>query len=275
MTPDDLSLICRIVRARAGYVVDQAKAAMIENRLGPLVRREGFNSLSDLVAAIKTKRDERLVWALADAMLPKDTAFFRDRTPFTQFRDVILPDLEQRLGTSPLRIWSAGCGTGEEAYSLALTLDEARAGRAGRAIEVVGSDLSERCLERAAAGIFSQMEVQKGLPIRYLVRHFDRQDEAWHLSASIRQKVQWSRVNLISEISTVGQFDVIFCRYVLGGLDDLMRKQVLSQLAGALNDNGYLIVGRDEAVLDQAVGLSPVWGSSDIYRREPALRIVA
>ncbi|MEY4256824.1 MAG: hypothetical protein RLZZ141_2051 [Pseudomonadota bacterium] len=132
MTPEDLSLICRIVRARAGYVVDQAKAPMIENRLGPLVRREGFNSLSDLVSAIKTKRDERLVWALADAMLPKDTAFFRDRTPFTQFRDVILPDLDQRSGSQPLRIWSAGCSTGEEAYSLALTLDEARAGRAGR-----------------------------------------------------------------------------------------------------------------------------------------------
>ncbi|MEY4254939.1 MAG: hypothetical protein RLZZ141_166, partial [Pseudomonadota bacterium] len=157
---------------------------------------------------------------------------------------------------------------------LALTLDEARAGRAGRDVEIVGSDLSERCLERAAAGIFSQMEVQKGLPIRYLVRHFDRQDEAWHLSADIRQQVQWSRVNLISDISAVGRFDVIFCRYVLGGLDDLMRKQVLSQLSAALNDNGYLIVGRDEAVLDQAVGLSPVWGSADIYRREPVLRIV-
>ncbi len=272
MTPDDLSLICRIVRARAGYVVDQTKAPMVENRLGPLVRREGFTSLSDLVAAIKTKREERLVWALADAMLPKDTAFFRDRTPFSQFRDVILPDLFQRTGTQPLRIWSAGCATGEEAYSLALTLDEARA---GRAVEIVGSDLSERCLERAEAGIYSQMEVQKGLPIRYLVRHFERQDEAWHLSPAIRQKVQWSRVNLISEISTVGRFDVIFCRYVLGGFDDLTRKQVLSRLAGALNDNGYLIVGRDEAVLDQAVGLSPVWGSSDVYRREPALRIVA
>ncbi|MCX8498814.1 MAG: chemotaxis protein CheR, partial [Caulobacteraceae bacterium] len=98
MTPDDLSLICRIVRARTGHVVDQAKAAVIENRLTPLVRREGYNSLSDLMSVIKAKRDERLVWALADAMLPKDTAFFRDRTPFTQFRDVILPDLEQRLG---------------------------------------------------------------------------------------------------------------------------------------------------------------------------------
>jgi chemotaxis protein methyltransferase CheR len=269
MTPDDFTLICRIVRAKTGYVVDPAKAPTIENRLTALVRQEGHQNLAELMGAIKTQRTDRAIWGLADAMLPKDTSFFRDRTPFDQFRDIIVPDLQARSPSSPLRIWSAGCGTGEEAYSLAMILEANLIGQEGRAVEIVGSDLSQRCLERARSGIYSHIEVQRGLPIRDLVNHFERQGEAWLISADLRDRVQWSRINLLSDFSSVGQFDVIFCRYVLCGLDDITRRGVLSQLAKGLNEGGYLVVGRDEAVLDHEVGLSPVWGLPDIYRREP------
>jgi chemotaxis protein methyltransferase CheR len=216
VTPDDFTLICRIVRAKTGFVVDESKASVIENRLAALVRLEGYHTLSELMGAIKTQRSDRIIWALADRVLPKDSSFFRDRTPFYQFRDVILPDLQARSTAAPLRIWSAGCGTGEEAYSLAMMLEAPQLGQENGAIEIVGSDLSERCLERARAGFYSHIEVQRGLPIRYLVNHFERQGESWLLSPEIRHRVQWSRVNLLSDIQSVGQFDVSLCPAGIG-----------------------------------------------------------
>lgn len=270
MKPEDLELIGLIVQSRTGFVVDLKKGYLIENRLGPLARREGFETASDLIVAIRTKRDDRLIWALADAMTPKDTAFFRDRTPFAQFRETLAPALAKDRGSNPIRVWSAGCSTGQEAYSLAMTVNELRAEHPGIKVEITGSDLSERCLDRAQSGLFSQLEVQKGLPVRQLVRYFEKQDDMWLLSSQIRQMVRWRRLNLIADLGLDDGYDVIFCRYLLNGLDRDTRQKVLNNLASALNDNGYLIVGRDEAVLDPV--LVPVGGLSDVYRREAGHR---
>jgi chemotaxis protein methyltransferase CheR len=275
MKPEDLDLIRVIVQARTGFVVDVNKVYLIENRLAPLVRREAFDAVSDLVKAIRTRREDRLMWAVADAMTPNETTFFRDRTPFIQFRESLLPALARARGSEPIKIWSAGCATGEEAYSLAMIVDDVRANLSGARIEIFASDLSERCLEKAQAGLYTQFEVQRGLPVRQLVRHFDRQEEMWILSPRIRQMVRWRRLNLIADLRSAGRFDVIFCRYVVNGFDGVMRKRVLEQLAMALNPDGFLVLGETETVLGQTDAFKPVEGYRGVYIRDPNVMVAA
>jgi chemotaxis protein methyltransferase CheR len=135
-------------------------------------------------------------------------------------------------------------------------------------IEIYASDLSERCITKAQSGIYTQAEIQRGLPARELVQHFTKQDELWRLSPSIRRRVRWRRLNLIADLKPVGRFDVIFCRYVLEAFDGPTRKQVLEQLAGALNHDGYLVLGDTETVLGLTETLRPVPGQRGVFVRE-------
>ena len=267
MTPQSLALVRLIVQSRTGVVVDPAREYLIQHRLAPVARREGFDSVDALLAAIRIQREPRLMWAVADAMSPTESAFFRDGTPFNQFRDVLLPSLAANRRSGPIKVWSAGCGTGEEPYSLAMIVDGEQDRYAATPVEIYASDLSERCLTKAQAGIYTQGEIQRGLPARQLVQHFTKHDAHWHLSASIRRRVRWRRLNLIADLSPVGQFDVIFCRYVLEAFDGPTRKQVLDQLAGALNPDGYLVLGDTETVLGLTEAFAPVPGQRGVFVR--------
>jgi chemotaxis protein methyltransferase CheR len=270
MRPEDVETVRSLVHARSGVVIDPGKTYQIETRLAPVVRRAGFASLPDLVQAIRAHRDEKLMWAATEALTSGETCFFRDRAPFNQFREEILPDLVARRGDRPIRIWSAACATGQEPYSLAMIIDDERAKLQGARIELFGSDISERSLEKAQSGLYTQFEVQRGLPIRLLVRHFEKADEMWALAPHIRQMVRWRRINLLADLRGLGQFDIIFCRNVISGFDEPTRRRVLDQLARALPDDGRLVLGFDETVSGVTDALAPVAGRRGLYAPTPA-----
>ncbi|MCI3181409.1 chemotaxis protein CheR, partial [Caulobacter sp. CCUG 60055] len=212
MRPEDIQVLRQLVEARSGVQVDPGKLYLIESRLAPVARREGFASIPEMIQAVRVHRDDRLMWAATDAMSVTETAFFRDRAVFELFRDEMLPALAQSRAGAPIRVWSAACSTGQEAYSLAMMVDEVRPRLPGARVDLFGSDLSERCLEKAQSGLYTQFEVQRGLPIRLLVRHFERAEDNWALSPRVRQMVRWRRVNLLADLKPLGRFEVIFCR---------------------------------------------------------------
>jgi chemotaxis protein methyltransferase CheR len=273
--PDDALLVSQLCSARAGLRVDPEKTYLLESRLAPVARRDGFGSIEDLIADLRARREERLIWAVVEAMTMGETSFFRDRDLFDQVRDEVLPRAARNANGRPLRIWSAACGSGQEIYSLAMMVDEQQGALPAGRIDLYGSDLSERALEKAQSGLYTQFEVQRGLPIRQLVRHFDKIDDMWALSPRIRQVVRWRRINLVGDLTQVGQFDVIFCRYLLSSLVEPMRARVLESLAMALGDQGALVVGDGEDAGAITGALQPAPGLPGTYSRNPAFRIAA
>ena len=273
MRPEERALVAHLCAAKAGLTVDAAMDYPIESRLAPLARREGFASVSELLQAIRGRREERLIWALVEAMAPGETAFFRDRDAFAELAEV-LPVIARRRDGKPLRIWSAACSSGQEIYSVAMMVEDPARSEAGLSVELFASDLSERRLEKARSGLYTQFEVQRGLPIRKLVDHFEQRDDMWTISPRLRQAVRWRRINLIADLSPVGQFDVILCRYVLSGMSGQHREQVLRSLARALPEDGVLVLGLNEAGADTGGVLEPA-GPGGLFRRHPAFQVAA
>ncbi|EJL37394.1 methylase of chemotaxis methyl-accepting protein [Caulobacter sp. AP07] len=274
MTPDDMDLLAALARNRAGLRIESDKAYLVESRLNPLARREGFESIEAMVAALRAKRDDRLIWAVVEALTLNETAFFRDREVFAHLRDELLPALSRRRDR-PIRIWSAACSTGQEVYSLAMTASEARDIEPGAQFEFFGSDLSERCLEKAQSGLYTQFEVQRGLPIRSLVKHFENQDEMWAISPRIRQAVRWRRINLMADLSPMGKFDAILLRNVLPGLDPAVRPRVVESLAARLEDDGVLLLGAGESLGELTGAVRPLADRLGLFSRDPSFRAAA
>lgn len=239
--PMDRAYLAALCLARAGLKIDPDKSYLIDSRLGPVARREGFTSPRTLVEAVREQTDDRLGWAVVEAMAMPETEFFRDRGVFDRLVADVLPALARARGDEPVRIWSTACGSGQEIYSLAMTLADTPA--LANRVELFGSDLSERSLEKAQAGLYSQFEVQRGLPARSLVRHFEKQGEAFVLSPRVRQMVRWRRVNLLDDLSRFGQFDLLLCRNVLGSLSPEAQALVRTSLSRALAPGGRLVLG--------------------------------
>jgi chemotaxis protein methyltransferase CheR len=270
MKSDDIEILRILVQSRSGVVIDPAKTYLIESRLGPVARREGFVSLADLDTALRTRRDERLMWAVTEALTDTNTSFFRDSDVYDQFRDSILPRFAgPRAG--PVRIWSAACASGQEPYSLAMALEDERSRLGGARVELFASDLSEACLEKAQSGLYTQFEVQRGLPIRLLVRHFERHGEMWRIAPALAQAIRFRRINLLADLSALGKFEVIFCRYAVNQFEPGVRRRVLAQLAGLLSDDGILVLGQGEAA-EGVDGLTGVAGHGGLFVRTSVAR---
>ena len=187
----------------------------------------------------------------------------------------MLPALSVRRREAPIRIWSAACATGQEVYSIAMAANEASNLATGTRFEFFGSDLSERCLEKAQAGLYTQFEVQRGLPIRLLVKYFENQDDTWAISPRIRQMVRWKRLNLLADLSAMGRFDIILLRGVLRNMDASLRGKVVQALVALLPADGVLVLDPEDDVaeLDGALAAAP--GGSGIYLRDPSVRAAA
>ena len=275
MTLEDRELVAQLCAARAGVRVDPDKAYLIESRLAPIARREGFDSIGDMLALLRERRDDKLAWSVVEAMAQAESAFFRDREPFALFRDEVLPSLARLRGTEPVRIWSAACAAGQEVYSLAMIVEDERGRLPGVKVELFGTDIGERQLEKAQSGLYTQFEIQRGLPIRQLIRHFEPSDDMWRASPRLRQMIRWRRVNLVADLSTAGRFDVIFCRYVLSTLIEPMKGRLLINLARALSPEGYLFLGDQESAAGLSDAFEPVGGRPGLYARNPAYSVAA
>ena len=273
MTPENVEALKMMVQSRAGVLVNPDNTYQIESRLGPLARREGAASVNDLITAIRASRDERQMWAVTEAMVNTETWFFRDDEPFQRLRTDILPRLAASRAR-PLRIWSASCASGQEAYSLGMAIAEEHSSLGDARIELFGSDLSEACVQKAQSGLYTQFEVQRGLPIRMLLRYFEKQDEMWKVKADLSRAVRWRRINLLSDLTPLGQMDVIFCRNTVSALDRTSRRRVLEQFRGMLADDGYLFLGLTETA-DDIEGFFPAAGLPGLYSRSPERQVQA
>jgi len=265
VTPSEYEYLQKLLKERSGLVLSADKQYLVESRLIPLARRSGLGGIGDLVAKMKTGA-EPLVVSVVEAMTTNETFFFRDKVPFDHFRETILPSmLAARKNRRSLRIWCAASSTGQEPYSLAMILKEMSATMSGWRVEIVATDLSQEVLEKSKSGIFSQFEVQRGLPIQLLVKHFTQINETWQLSPEIRAMVQFKQLNLLHDFSHLGVFDVIFCRNVLIYFDQDTKVNVFNRLARVIEPDGFLVLGAAETVVGLSAGFSPYPDRRGLY----------
>jgi chemotaxis protein methyltransferase CheR len=228
----------------------------------PLSRKSGLAGISELVQKMKGG-SASLITQVVEAMTTNETFFFRDKVPFDHFRDSIMPEiLRARAGRKSVRIWCAAGSTGQEPYSLAMCLKEMGAALAGWRIEIIATDLSQEVLEKSKAGIYSQFEVQRGLPIQMLVKYFKQTSEFWQVNADIRAMIQHRQLNLLHDFSQLGVFDVIFCRNVLIYFDQDTKIDIFNRLARLTEPDGFLVLGAAETVV----------GLTDVFKPYPERR---
>ncbi|HET8728649.1 MAG TPA: protein-glutamate O-methyltransferase, partial [Alphaproteobacteria bacterium] len=226
-----------------------------------------MKGLEELAASIRGRKDEALLRDVTEAMTTNESSFFRDSKPFDLFRQVVLPSLlKARAGSRRIRIWSAACSTGQEPYSLAMILHEEQAKLAGWTVEIVGTDLSTEVLDRARAGLYTQFEVQRGLPITHLVKYFTQAGDKWELKPEIRRMVSYREFNLLGDLAGLGSFDIVFCRNVLIYFDQPTKSRVLDGISRMMPPDGVLYLGGAETVLGITDRFKPVEGHRGLYQ---------
>ena len=271
MNVSDFDMITRILRERSGLVLSKDKAYLIESRLNPVARKWQFKSFDDLASALRLGNDEKLLRDVTEAMTTNESFFFRDSKPFDQFKAIVLPHLiNARASKRSFRIWSAACSSGQEPYSLAMILKEAGASLPGWKIEIVATDLSTEILQKAQEGAYSQFEVQRGLPIEYLVKYFKQEGERWLIDPSIRQMVTYKTFNLLEDPVSLGSFDVVFLRNVLIYFDQPTKSKVLAGIARNMPADGFLYLGGAETVLGISDSFQLIPGQRGIYGLIPS-----
>jgi chemotaxis protein methyltransferase CheR len=262
VTPPDYEYLRKLLRGHSGLDLSADKQYLIESRLLPLSRKAGLSGIGELVQKIKGG-SASITTQVVEAMTTNETFFFRDKVPFDHFRDSIMPEIQRtRAGRKSVRIWCAAGSTGQEPYSLAMCLREIGAAISGWRIEILATDLSQDVLEKSKAGIYSQFEVQRGLPIQMLVKYFKQTGEFWQINADIRAMVQHRQLNLLHDFSQLGVFDVIFCRNVLIYFDQDTKTNIFNRLAKATAPDGFLVLGAAETVV----------GLTDVFKPYPERR---
>jgi chemotaxis protein methyltransferase CheR len=266
MTGADFAFIAQFLKERSGLIITQDKTYLLETRLASILRDHGLAGLPALVETLRQPGAAALKGQVVDAMTTNETSFFRDSNPFDALRKTVIPGLiERRAHARSLRIWSAACSTGQEPYSLAMMLKDSFPILGNWKVEIVATDLSPSVLERARQGIYSTFEVQRGLPIQMLVRHFDQQEPNWQIKPELRKTVTFRPLNLLEEFSGLGQFDVVLCRNVLIYFDQPTKTRILGAIARRIAADGVLLLGGAESVFGLSDAFSGVAGLKGVY----------
>jgi chemotaxis protein methyltransferase CheR len=266
VTPSDYDYLRKFLKERSGLDLSADKQYLVESRLLPLARRTGLAGIAELVQKMKGGATA-LMSDVAEAMTTNETFFFRDKIPFDHLTQTVLPALLQaRAARRSIRVWCAASSTGQEPYSIAMCVKEMGAALAGWRIEIVATDLSQGVLEKSKAGLFSQFEVQRGLPIQMLVKYFKQQGELWQLNADIRAMVQHKQLNLLHDFSHLGTFDIIFCRNVLIYFDQDTKIAIFERMAKMMESDGVLALGAAESVVGITDAFRPFPDRRGLYR---------
>ena len=266
MTPQDFDYLRQLLRQRSGLVLSAEKQYLAESRLLPVARKHGLAGLTELVAKLKAATAAPLGVEVVEAMTTNESFFYRDKVPFEHFRATIMPALlAARAREKRIRIWCTAAATGQEPYSLAMSLKGLGAALAGWRVEILATDISNEVLEKAKAGIYSQFEVQRGLPIQQLVKFFSQVGEAWQIAQEIRAMVHFRPLNLLNDFSALGTFDVVFCRNVLIYFDQANKIAVLNRIARQMPDDGFLVLGAAETVIGLTEALKPLADKRGLY----------
>ncbi len=243
--PENYRFLQEHVRSQVGIVLEDNKHYLFESRLGPIVKQHGLGSINDLCMLLRGKRDIELAHQVVEAMTTNETYFFRDPAQYEAIRTVLLPKLkEQRREMRNLRFWSAASSTGQEAYTLAMLLLES--GFQDWNLQILGTDFSEKVVERARSGIYQQIEVNRGLPAPLLVKYFRRSGLEWQLTDAVRRMVRFETIDLRRSLRTRGPFDLVFCRNVMIYFDNETKKSIVKEIHGTLFQGGWLLLGGTE-----------------------------
>ena len=270
MTPADYDYLRKFLKERSGLDLSPDKQYLVESRLLPLARKASLPGIPDLVLKIRNG-DGRLATDVVEAMTTNETFFFRDKIPFDHLRNSIVPGLIQaRAARKSLRIWSAASSTGQEPFSIAMCLKEMGAALAGWRIEIVATDLSQEVLEKCKTGVYSQFEVQRGLPIQLLMKYFTQASDVWKLNADVRSMVQFRQLNLLQDFTHLGTFDVIFCRNVLIYFDQDTKAVIFERMAKLLEADGTLLLGAAESVVGITDAFRPLSDRRGLYQLNSA-----
>jgi chemotaxis protein methyltransferase CheR len=258
LTAADFDYIRDVVRRQSAIVLDPGKEYLVASRLVPLARTETGGTIADLVARMRQDPGGRLTTQVVDAMTTNETSFFRDRHPFDALTRHVLPELVRaRAGERRLQVWCAAASSGQEPYSVAMLLQRLLATHPGWSAQLLATDLKQEVLDRTRAGRYSQLEVNRGLPVGLLVEHFDKVGTEWQVKADLRAMVTTRQLNLAEPFPPLGRFDVVFLRNVLIYFDTDAKRAVLARVRQVLRPDGYLFLGGAESTL----------GIDDAYER--------
>lgn len=266
MSPEDFDRLQALVATRTGNRLRRDRLNLAEHRLGPVARRAGFDSVEAMLAALWSKPVASLAWEIIESLLNGETWFRRDRAAFRVMTEELLPALAQARRGRTLRIWSAGCSTGQEAWSLAMAALDLKL-----EVEVLGSDLNRMALERAHQAAYTGFEIQRGLSAAAMVRWFHPQGDLWTAADPLKRVVRFERTNLVdpTEADPDDRFDVIFCRHVLTDMEPAARALVLEGLERRLVDDGCLFLGPDESLNGDSLAFRPVSGRRGLHVKSP------
>lgn len=266
----DLALLRRLLHERAGIVLDPSRDALLEMRLSALASEAGFASLPEVVEALRIEEGYgNLHRRVVEVLAITETSWFRDIHVWNELGTTVLPDLiQKRQGVRRLQIWSAACASGQEPYSLAMLLHELDASLYGWSVRLLATDFSQGILQRARAGVYSQLEVNRGLPARKLVQHFQKFGDEWHLVPAIRERVEFAELNLAVPWPTLPPMDLILMRNVLLYFEPTLRQRVFRRLVQALHPEGLLVLGASETAHTMDDSFEEVrLGRAVVYRR--------
>ena len=263
--------LSNLIKSATGIVLDPEKKFIVESRLLPIARARGAENVGALVDRLIDTRDPALLDDIVDALTTNETFFFRDRAPFDLFGSVILPYLmTARAGERAIRVWCNACSTGQEPYSLAMTIDEAASRLTGWRVDLQATDVSRSAIQAARQGIYNQFEVQRGLPANVLLRYFSREGEHWRIAEHLRSRVRFSNFNLLRSFEDRGEFDVIFCRNVMIYFDNPTKETLVARFADMLGGEATLYIGHSERVTGPALGQLVPMGPTVYCRRNAA-----
>ena len=260
-------ILAGLLEARTGQQLTLSRRWRIETALSSLLRERGISNLDELITILVMGKEPSLSQMVVEALLNNETYFFRDRTPFDVVARHALPELQQsRAKSKRLRIWSAGCSTGQETYSLAMLFAEAPEQWRGWTIDILGTDVSTHCIDRARAGTYTQFEVQRGLGINQMIKWFEECAEGWRAVETLRKPVRFQVHNLLEPPPHPGGFDIILCRNVLLYLSPDKKTLAFERLASAMAEDGWLMLGAGETVIGQTSKLGTDMNARGLYR---------
>jgi chemotaxis protein methyltransferase CheR len=266
MKAENFAWLAKYLLDNTGLVLGADKMYLVESRLGPIARKYDAAGLDALTDALRAGHNAALKRDIIDAMMTNESFFFRDVKPFEQFRQVLLPRLLQtKAAQRVIRIWCAACSTGQEPYTIAMILKEEEGRLAGWKTEIIATDISYDALERAKAGVYSQFEVQRGLPIQLLVKYFTQNGDRWQIAPALRNMVQFRELNLLGDFTGLGAFDVVLCRNVLIYFDQATKAAILDRISRVMQPDGFLFLGGAETVLGVSEKFTPVQEHRGIY----------
>jgi chemotaxis protein methyltransferase CheR len=260
-------ILAGLLEARTGQQLTMSRRWRLETALSALLRERGIATLDELITILVMGKEPNLSQQVVEALLNNETYFFRDRAPFDTLQRHALPELAQRRAkTKRLRIWSAGCSTGQEVYSLAMIFAEQPEQWRGWTIDILGTDVSTGCIDRARSGAYSQFEVQRGLGINQMIKWFEECADGWRAVEPLRKPVRFQVHNLLEPAPHPGGFDIILCRNVLLYLSPEKKALAFERIAGAMAEDGWLMLGAGETVIGQTSKLGADINVRGLYR---------